>query len=167
MKNKSINSVGVCRCGSAKDAANCCEMLLSARQKATSPEQLMRARYVAYATGNMDYVVSTWHSSTRPSELAQSESIQWLGLEVLSAPQLSENEKQGFVEFKATFRQKHINEHKTEVMHERSRFVFENGCWFYIDGEQCEVIPAEKKMGRNELCLCASGKKYKKCCGKN
>ncbi|MDD2388984.1 MAG: SEC-C metal-binding domain-containing protein [Desulfobacterales bacterium] len=25
---------------------------------------------------------------------------------------------------------------------------------------------AEKKVGRNEPCLCGSGKKYKKCCGK-
>ena len=25
---------------------------------------------------------------------------------------------------------------------------------------------AEKKVGRNELCPCGSGKKYKKCCGK-
>ena len=27
-------------------------------------------------------------------------------------------------------------------------------------------IEAEKKVGRNELCPCGSGKKYKKCCGK-
>ena len=25
---------------------------------------------------------------------------------------------------------------------------------------------AEKKIGRNELCPCGSGKKYKKCCGR-
>ena len=25
---------------------------------------------------------------------------------------------------------------------------------------------AEKKIGRNELCTCGSGKKYKNCCGK-
>ncbi|OQX26379.1 MAG: hypothetical protein BWK80_10790 [Desulfobacteraceae bacterium IS3] len=24
----------------------------------------------------------------------------------------------------------------------------------------------DKKVGRNELCTCGSGKKYKKCCGK-
>jgi uncharacterized protein YecA (UPF0149 family) len=27
-------------------------------------------------------------------------------------------------------------------------------------------IRDEKKIGRNELCPCGSGKKYKKCCGK-
>jgi len=29
------------------------------------------------------------------------------------------------------------------------------------------VVRKEKKVGRNELCPCGSGKKYKKCCGKN
>ena len=28
-----------------------------------------------------------------------------------------------------------------------------------------KTITAEKKIGRNELCPCGSGKKYKKCCG--
>ena len=28
-------------------------------------------------------------------------------------------------------------------------------------------ITAERKPGRNEPCPCGSGKKYKKCCGKN
>jgi len=29
-----------------------------------------------------------------------------------------------------------------------------------------KTMTAEKKFGRNELCPCGSGKKYKKCCGK-
>ncbi|WP_373687728.1 SEC-C metal-binding domain-containing protein [Clostridium tagluense] len=29
------------------------------------------------------------------------------------------------------------------------------------------TIRNEKKIGRNSLCSCGSGKKYKKCCGKN
>ncbi len=29
-----------------------------------------------------------------------------------------------------------------------------------------QPIIADKKPGRNDLCLCGSGKKYKKCCGK-
>ncbi|EIT84858.1 secC motif containing protein [Fictibacillus macauensis ZFHKF-1] len=29
------------------------------------------------------------------------------------------------------------------------------------------VIPLQPKLGRNELCHCGSGKKYKKCCGKS
>ncbi|EOX3103618.1 SEC-C metal-binding domain-containing protein, partial [Vibrio cholerae] len=46
-------------------------------------------------------------------------------------------------------------------LEERSRFLKENNCWFYIDGE----FPAAIKQGRNDPCACGSGKKYKKCCG--
>jgi preprotein translocase subunit SecA len=29
------------------------------------------------------------------------------------------------------------------------------------------VVNKDKKVGRNDLCPCGSGKKYKKCCGQN
>lgn len=32
---------------------------------------------------------------------------------------------------------------------------------------QTEPYRAEHKIGRNDPCPCGSGKKYKKCCGKN
>ena len=60
--------------------------------------------------------------------------------------------------------------------------IFEKNGWKYtieLDREKPENISdlemllswpkpreAEKKVGRNEPCLCGSGKKYKKCCGK-
>ena len=30
---------------------------------------------------------------------------------------------------------------------------------------QEEIVPTEKKIGRNEKCPCGSGKKFKHCCG--
>ena len=48
------------------------------------------------------------------------------------------------------------------VLEERSRFVRENDHWFYLDGEH-SVTPL--KPGRNDPCLCGSGRKFKKCCG--
>ena len=33
--------------------------------------------------------------------------------------------------------------------------------------EKPKPIQVQKKTGRNEPCTCGSGKKYKKCCGKN
>ena len=60
--------------------------------------------------------------------------------------------------------------------------IFEKNGWEYtieLDRDKPEDISdleillnwpqpreAEKKVGRNEPCLCGSGKKYKKCCGK-
>lgn len=37
----------------------------------------------------------------------------------------------------------------------------------YKDQKQSGTIRKGKKIGRNEPCPCGSGKKYKKCCGKN
>jgi preprotein translocase subunit SecA len=36
-----------------------------------------------------------------------------------------------------------------------------------LDWRKSKVVVNENKVGRNELCPCGSGKKYKKCCGKN
>ena len=37
---------------------------------------------------------------------------------------------------------------------------------FEIISNPPKTMTIEKKIGRNELCLCGSGKKYKNCCGK-
>ena len=37
----------------------------------------------------------------------------------------------------------------------------------YREQKQSGTIRKEKKIGRNDPCPCGSGKKYKKCCGKN
>ena len=34
------------------------------------------------------------------------------------------------------------------------------------NGPELEPVRTEPKIGRNDICLCGSGKKYKKCCGK-
>ena len=37
----------------------------------------------------------------------------------------------------------------------------------YREQKQSGTIRKEKKIGRNDQCPCGSGKKYKKCCGRN
>ena len=37
----------------------------------------------------------------------------------------------------------------------------------YREQKQAGTVRKEKKVGRNDPCPCGSGKKYKKCCGKN
>jgi uncharacterized protein YecA (UPF0149 family) len=37
----------------------------------------------------------------------------------------------------------------------------------HIRIENKTQIKAVRKPGRNELCLCGSGRKYKRCCGRN
>ncbi len=143
-----------CYCDSKKEFSACCEPFLSGIQKPSTPVQLMRSRYSAFAVGDGKYLVKTTAKENRYEEDAKlikesAQNIVWLGLEVLYE---SENQ----VEFKAYYKERDgIN-----VLHEKSSFVKEEGMWLYKDG-----ILFNSKIERNEPCPCKSGKKYKKCCG--
>lgn len=62
------------------------------------------------------------------------------------------------VEFKATYK----DDSNIGVLHETSRFIRDNGVWFYVDGDLHG--PQQENVGRNEPCPCGSGRKFKKCC---
>lgn len=92
----------------------------------------MRSRYSAYVLKLEDYLLATWHASTRPAYLklaTQQPAPTWLGLNV------KRHENHGdhaIVEFVARLR---YGGGSAQRMHEISRFVREDGRWFYIDGE--------------------------------
>jgi len=91
----------------------------------------MRSRYTAYTMLREDYLLATWHSSTRPFELglAKDAESKWVGLEV----KRYENPKpdSAIVEFVARYK---VNG-RAHRLHEISRFVRENGRWFYLAGD--------------------------------
>lgn len=91
----------------------------------------MRSRYAAYALGLKDYLLTSWHSSTRPGilGLATEPPVKWLGLRILRTENVTP--EQAIVEFIARYK---VNG-KAEKLHETSRFVQENGRWFYVDGD--------------------------------
>ncbi len=105
---------------------------------ATTPEQLMRSRYSAYALAThnnpqghamLTYLQATWHHSSAPGDLELSP-IQWTGLQVLIADQ---SQDAGIVEFVAHYKENG----KAQKMHEISRFTrSDDGArWLYIDGQ--------------------------------
>jgi SEC-C motif domain protein len=98
-----------------------------------SPEPVMRARYAAYAAGDVDTVWRTWHPTTRPdrAELARSMdgSTVWTGLTVLSAE--VEDEHTGWVEFEATY----LAGGRPGRLRERSRFSWRASQWLYVEGD--------------------------------
>lgn len=92
----------------------------------------MRSRYSAYVMADEKYLLSTWHSSTRPESLGldKDTTTKWAGLEVKATGQGSQMDEQGMVEFVARYK---ING-KAERLHEISQFKKEMGKWFYLDG---------------------------------
>lgn len=131
-------------------------------------EELMRARYHAYETCDMEFIKESHDpDNTEGIDWAECEKwareSHWLGLEIISTTKGGEDDKDGIVEFKATY----IENGKTIVHHERSYFVKKNGVWFYQKWLPITSTRInENKVGRNDPCPCGSGKKYKKCCGK-
>lgn len=94
----------------------------------------MRSRYSAYVRARSDYLLRTWHESTRPRSLDVGEAgtVMWLGLKIVRTEAGGPDDSQGVVEFVACFK---IGG-KAHRMIEVSRFVRENGLWFYLDGAQ-------------------------------
>lgn len=119
-----------CPCGNTH-YINCCGRYLDHGEAAATAEILMRSRYTAYTLNREDYLLATWHHSTRPAslELARQPPNQWLGLTVKRYEQLSADH--AIVEFVARYK---ING-RAYRLHEISRFIQERELWFYVDGD--------------------------------
>jgi len=128
---------------------------LHTEKPAPDAESLMRSRYAAYVLEKYDYLLATWHPDTRPASLGGT-ALRWIGLEIVQAVAGGAQDDAGEVEFIAAY----VDNGKGSRLHETSRFVRENGWWFYVDGD-CRV----ENIGRNDACPCGSGKKFKRCCG--
>jgi len=90
----------------------------------------MRSRYSAYALNLQPYLIASWHASTRPAELVPNEpGLKWLGLQIKQCTQ--QDADHASVEFVA--RSKLGG--RAFRLEELSRFVREDGQWFYVDGD--------------------------------
>jgi SEC-C motif-containing protein len=121
--------------GNALAYADCCGRWLktsSNAAEATPPdaESLMRSRYSAFVLEREAYLLSSWSASHRPESIAFEPGVKWLGLEVRAHRQSSATTAE--VEFVA--RQKPLQGPAVRL-HERSRFVCEQGRWLYVDGD--------------------------------
>ena len=113
-----------CPCGGV---SACCDRYHEGTP-APDPESLMRSRYSAYVKKLESYLLATWHPDTRPAGIDFDEDAKWLGLEIKKCAQQST--AAATVEFVARFR----IAGRAHRLHEISRFVSEDGLWFYVDG---------------------------------
>ena len=79
--------------------AECCGRFVDHLDATPAPdaELLMRSRYSAFVLARADYLLATWHSTTRPASLDFDAGAKWLGLEVrrhaLTGPDAAEVER--------------------------------------------------------------------------
>ena len=117
-----------CPCGGGAYEA-CCKRFHDGLA-APDAAALMRSRYSAYALGLFDYLRASWHASTRPPDLDEKDAaaLKWLGLVVKRHVAAGDT---ATVEFVARYRVKG----RGQRLHEISRFVRQDGRWYYLDGD--------------------------------
>jgi SEC-C motif-containing protein len=118
-----------CPCGRGAAFAACCGRYIGTPVPAPDAESLMRSRYTAFVRGDSAHLLATWHASTRPATLELDAGVKWLGLEVKRHTPVDATHAE--VEFVARSRL----QGRGQRLHERSRFVCENGWWLYVDGD--------------------------------
>ena len=156
-----------CPCGSGNQFDACCGLYIGGVLAPTA-EATMRSRYSAHVMGDANYLMATLATEQLAGYDRQEAerafvNTKWLGLEIRRSLRGGEADQTGEVEFVARYRSKG----QIVAHHELSYFTREGGRWVFSG---CEMDPKavtvrQKKIGRNQLCLCGSGRKYKKCCG--
>ena len=136
-KTQPTTDIPACPCGSGQAYALCCGAFIDNGALPATAEQLMRSRYSAYVLAREDYLLRTWHGSTRPAQLdlQDASQVKWLGLKILRCEAGGVDDREGIVEFVARYQ---VNG-RAERLQEVSRFVRDAGQWLYADGQ---IAPA-------------------------
>ena len=123
----SVNSW--CPCGSGKKYKKCCQIYHKGA-RAKDALSLMKSRYSAYVANETGYIIKTTHknspyiSQKRQEIVDFCKNTEFLGLEIL---EFIDDESEAFVTFKATL--------SSGVLFEKSRFLKDDGVWYYHSGE--------------------------------
>ncbi len=125
----------VCPCGRTQGKRSlsfeqCCQRYLDHFESVPAPdaESLMRSRYSAFVLQRSDYLLKTWYPGHRPAEVDFDANTKWLGLQVKAHRTIDREHAE--VEFVARYRERG----KASRLQELSRFVYQEGRWYYRDG---------------------------------
>lgn len=88
----------------------------------------MRSRYSAFAVGDADYLLRTWHPSGRPRTLSLDPALRWTRLAVLETRDGGLFDATGTVQFRAMY----VQHGQRGVLAETSRFVRHDRHWTYL-----------------------------------
>ena len=119
-----------CPCGSGATYVACCGPLHIGSTTAATAEQLMRSRYSAFAVGDADYLLATWHPATRPASVNLDPAIEWRRLRIRGLTAGREGDDVGTVEFVAHYWDSARQQYGRQ--HENSRFARQARSWVYV-----------------------------------
>jgi SEC-C motif-containing protein len=132
-----VNPSDRCPCGSGETYAQCCERFHLGAMAAPTAVALMRSRFSAFAVGDENYLVDSWHPSTRPNGVPLDPQLRWIRLDIINTVAGGPFDTTGIVEFRAHYRSPETR----GALHERSTFVRQGGRWFYVSGDDPTTRP--------------------------
>ncbi|MFL0712762.1 MAG: YchJ family protein [Microcella pacifica] len=88
----------------------------------------MRSRFSAFAVGHADYLLESWHPSTRPAALELDSELRWYRLDITERSGGGPLDSEGTVEFEAHYR----SPAGAGSQRGNSCFVLEDGLWNYL-----------------------------------
>ncbi|MCD1145279.1 YchJ family protein [Kocuria sp. LUK] len=121
-----------CPCGTGETYGACCGRFHAGRPAPTA-ELLMRSRFSAFAAGDAAHLLATWHPGTRPAALELDPGRRWYRLDVHGTAAGGPFDDEGWVDFTAHWRGA-PGTGQRGAQRESSRFVREDGRWYYVDG---------------------------------
>jgi SEC-C motif-containing protein len=126
-----------CPCHSGRHYVRCCQPFHQGKRQ-TTPENLMRARFAAYAQGKVRFIIETTHPDSphwqadqvawRKSVLQFSRQTHFVGLEIRNAGISPTQPNSATVTFHATL----IQAGQDASFTEKSLFQRQNNQWLYV-----------------------------------
>jgi SEC-C motif-containing protein len=122
----------ICPCQTANKSSilfsNCCQKYITGSTRANTAEQLMRSRFSAFALEDEHYLLSSWHTTTKPRSIEFDTATKWLGLKILSTEMGQDVDQKGWVKFIARYK----IAGKAYRLEEHSYFARELDHWRYV-----------------------------------
>jgi len=132
----------ICPCQSADKSlilfSNCCQNFIHGTDTPKTAEQLMRSRYTAFVLEDETYLLSSWHTTTKPNTIEFDMETKWLGLKIVSTKMGQETDQNGWVNFIARYK----ISGKAHRLEEHSYFTRESGYWRYVSAENNDTTQA-------------------------
>lgn len=124
-----------CPCGSGETYGACCARVHADPASAPTAEALMRSRFSAFALDLPAHLLATWHPRTRPAALETDPGLRWQRLDVLetSGGPFDDVARVRFAAYYRSVPGTPAEERVHGVQEEDSRFLRENGRWYYLD----------------------------------
>ncbi|MEV5833684.1 YchJ family metal-binding protein [Nocardia sp. NPDC052112] len=141
-----MDEAQACPCRRGEAFGGCCGPVLAGERSAATAEALMRARYTAFAVGDIEYLLRSWHPRTRPKTLELDPDQRWLFLEIVRTERGGPFDDTGTVEFIAHYTcggdpripraagPRSAAGGRRGSLHEVSTFTRVDGAWVYLDG---------------------------------